>query len=225
MDTRNLIRNARPFQGLPGDILDIIEHKAAVRTYDAGVVIVNETEPVSGLSVVLDGRVKLSKTSSEGKEQTLALLEQGEPFGLCTAFASSDFPASAVTLTRTTVLTLPGSTLQEIARQEPLILLNVIRLLSERLRETMELVETLSLKDLPQRIALFILHDLSRQAPGHGITLELAVTHRELAKIVGASPEALSRALRRMAQQGILTVDGRKITVHDRRGLEELAKG
>ncbi len=102
-----------------------------------------------------------------------------------------------MTLKKTTILTIPGSAVEDIVRQEPMLLLNIIRVLSLRLKETMRLVESLALKEIPQRVASFILHDLAKQDTGSQCSLELAITHRELAKIIGATPEALSRALKK----------------------------
>lgn len=197
MKKHNELRSTPLFQGLSEDLLETISRKALLRTYRAGEAVVNEEDPVRSLSVVLDGQVKLSKSSAEGREQTLTLLGPGDPFGLCTAFASNDFPASAVTLKKTTILTIPGSAVEDIVRQEPMLLLNIIRVLSLRLKETMRLVESLALKEIPQRVASFILHDLAKQDTGSQCSLELAITHRELAKIIGATPEALSRALKK----------------------------
>jgi len=225
MKKHNELRSTPLFQGLSEDLLETISRKALLRTYRAGEAVVNEEDPVRSLSVVLDGQVKLSKSSAEGKEQTLTLLGPGDPFGLCTAFASNDFPASAVTLKKTTILTIPGSAVEDIVRQEPMLLLNIIRVLSLRLKETMRLVESLALKEIPQRVASFILHDLAKQDTGSQCSLELAITHRELAKIIGATPEALSRALKKMSEDGLLRVDGRMITVYDRKALKELADG
>ncbi len=219
------LRSTPLFLGLSEELLEAISRKALVKTYRAGEAVVNEEDPVRSLCVVLDGQVKLSKSSTEGKEQTLTLLGPGDPFGLCTAFASNDFPANAVTLKKTTILTIPGSAVEDIVRQEPMLLLNIIRVLSLRLKETMSLVEALALKELPQRVASFLLHGLARQDSDSQCSLELAITHRELAKIIGATPEALSRALRKMSEDGLLRVDGRKITVHDREALRELAQG
>lgn len=225
MDKSNRIDDIPLFQGLSEKLLETISKKALLKTYRPGEAVVNEEEPVRSLSVVLDGQVKLSKSSTEGKEQTLTLLGPGDPFGLCTAFASNDFPANAVTLKKTTVLTIPGSAVEDMARQEPMLLLNIIRVLSLRLKETMSLVESLALKEIPQRVASFLLHVLARQDSGSQCSLELAITHRELAKIIGATPEALSRALKKMSEDGLLQVDGRKITVYDREALEELSQG
>jgi len=89
----------------------------------------------------------------------------------------------------------------------------------------MTLIESLSLKEIPQRLASFLLHALTREGDKEINRLELTITQRELAKILGATPEALSRAVRKMSNAGILAMDGRSIRILDREALEELAEG
>jgi CRP/FNR family transcriptional regulator len=74
MKKHNELRSTPLFQGLSEDLLETISRKALLRTYRAGEAVVNEEDPVRSLSVVLDGQVKLSKSSAEGREQTLTLL-------------------------------------------------------------------------------------------------------------------------------------------------------
>jgi CRP/FNR family transcriptional regulator len=89
----------------------------------------------------------------------------------------------------------------------------------------MRLIEAVALQELPQRIAFYLLDALQRES-GPGLNrLELAVTQRELAKILGATPEALSRALRKISDSGILNVAGRSIRVLNRPALALLAEG
>jgi CRP/FNR family transcriptional regulator len=212
------------FQGVPDEKLKALAERALYRTCKAGETIIGETDPVRAFYVVVTGQVKLSKISAEGKEQTLNLLGPGEPFGMCTAFAVAPFPANVQAIGESAVLLIPGPVMEAVAMQEPRLLVNVIRILSDRLKEAMTLIESLALKELPQRIASFLVH--APQGAGGKTTdlLELTVTQRELAKILGATPEALSRALRRMSDAGVLAVDGRSIRILDREGLGELAE-
>ena len=79
------------------------------------------------------------------------------------------------------------------------------------------MIESLALRDLPGRVAGFLLHEADR--PPAGRQVHLTISQRELAKIVGATPEALSRALRRLEQTGLLTARGRDVKILDREGL------
>ncbi|MDA8123674.1 MAG: Crp/Fnr family transcriptional regulator [Deltaproteobacteria bacterium] len=213
------------FQGVPAEKLKALAERALYRSYKAGETIIGETDPVRAFYVVVTGLVKFYKISAEGKEQTLHLLGPGNPFGMCTAFAVDSFPANVMAIGESTILLIPGPVMETTAMQEPRLLVNIIRVLSERLKESMTLIESLALKELPQRLASFLVHTLQTGNGKSPDQLELTVTQRELAKILGATPEALSRTLRRLSDAGMLSVAGRSIRILDRQGLAGLAEG
>jgi len=222
---RRQMESAPLFNGLSGEGLQTLAVRARYRIFKAGEEIVGEADPIRAFYVVLTGQVKLYKSSSEGKEQTLYLLGPGEPFGLCTAFAIESFPASVSALEESAVIVIPGADVEAIAMREPVLLLNIIQVLSRRLKESMTLIESLALQEIPQRLAAFLLDGLRRKDKSKEDRVELTITHRELAKILGATPEALSRALKKMAGEGLLTVDGRTITILAREPLTAIANG
>ncbi len=187
--------------------------------------VIGETDPIRSFYVVISGQLKLYRSSAEGKEQTLQLLGPGDPFGLCTAFATDSFPASAMAIEDAAVLLIPGTIMESIARQEPALLFNIIQILSQRLKDSMTLIESLALKEIPGRLASFLRHSLPRDSSDKKTAVKLTISQRELAKILGATPEALSRALRKMAKEGILSTSGRIITILDHKALEQLAEG
>ncbi|MDD5711509.1 MAG: Crp/Fnr family transcriptional regulator [Smithellaceae bacterium] len=225
MDLVGRIKDIDLFQGLSHEQMKKLAAQSRYRIYAPGELIVGEEDLVRTFYVVVSGKVKLYKSSAEGKEQTLYLLGPGEPFGLCTAFANDAFPASAMTLDESAILIIPGPAMENIARSEPLLLLNILHVLSRRLKASMSLVESLALKEIPGRLASFILHSLSQERGASEGRLTLSITQRELAKILGATPEALSRALKKMSSDGLINVEGRIIQVLDRKALEELAEG
>jgi len=124
--------------------------------------VIGETDPIRSFYVVISGQLKLYRSSAEGKEQTLQLLEPGDPFGLCTAFATDSFPASAMAIVESAVLLIPGTVMESTARQEPALLFNIIQILSQRLKNSMELIESLALKEIPERLASFLRHELPK---------------------------------------------------------------
>jgi CRP/FNR family transcriptional regulator len=187
--------------------------------------VIGEADPIRSFYVVISGQLKLYRSSPEGKEQTLQLLGPGDPFGLCTAFVTDSFPASAMAIEESSVLLIPGTVMEATARQEPALLFNIIQILSQRLKDSMTLIESLALKEIPGRLASFLRHSLPRDATDKKTSVELTISQRELAKILGATPEALSRALRKMANDGILATAGRVITILDHKALEQLAEG
>jgi len=102
--------------------------------------------------------------------------------------------------------------------------LNIIRILSRRLKNSMDLIESLSLKEIPGRLAGFLVHELSRQKAG-AQAIELSISQRELSKILGVTPEALSRTFRKMADEGIAAASGRSVRILNQKALESLAEG
>ncbi len=225
MDVLMQIRKLDLFQGVPAEKLQALAERALYRTYKAGEMFIGETDPAHAFYVVITGQVKLYKSSPEGKEQTLYLLGPGDPFGMCTAFAIDSFPVNAMALEESGILLIPGQIMEAIATQEPRLLMNIIQVLSDRLKESMTLIESLSLKEIPERLASFLLHALTRDGEQGMNQLELTITQRELAKILGATPEALSRAIRKMSNAGILAMDGRSIRILDREALDALSEG
>jgi CRP-like cAMP-binding protein len=225
MDLLKRMQTLALFQGVSPEKLKALAERALYRTYKAGEMFIGDTDPAHAFYVIMTGQVKLYKSSPEGREQTLNLLGPGDPFGMCTAFAIESFPANAMALEESGILLIPGPVMEAVAMKEPRLLVNIIQILSNRLRESMSLIESLSLMEIPQRLASFLIHTPTREGGKETNQLELAITQRELAKILGSTPEALSRALRKMSDTGLLQVDGRSIRILDRESLGELAEG
>ena len=225
MDITNQIKDIGLFQGVSSEKIRLLATQATCKKFKPGEMVIGEEDPIRSFYVVISGQLKLYRSSAEGKEQTLQLLGPGDPFGLCTAFATDSFPASAMAITESAVLLIPGTTMEETARQEPALLFNIIQILSQRLKDSMALIESLALKEIPGRLASFLRLSLTKDAPDKKAAVELTISQRELSKILGATPEALSRALRKMANDGILSTSGRVITILDRKALEQLAEG
>jgi len=225
MDIIKQIQDIALFRGVSPENLKLLASRAIYKKFKPGELVLGEADPIRAFYVVITGRLKLSKSSPEGREQTLSLLGPGDPFGLCTAFATDSFPASAMSIEESTVMIIPGEFMEAIAKKEAALLLNIIQILSSRLKESMTLIESLALKEIPGRLSSFLLHTLSRNTEEKKNKLELTISQRELAKMLGATPEALSRTLRKMSNDGILTVDGRMITILNRKAMEEIAEG
>ena len=225
MDITKQIKDIGLFQGVSSEKLRLLATQATYRKFKPGEMVIGEADSIRSFYVVISGQLKLYRSSPEGKEQTLQLLGPGDPFGLCTAFVTDSFPASAMAIEESSVLLIPGTVMEATARQEPALLFNIIQILSQRLKDSMTLIESLALKEIPGRLASFLRHSLPRDATDKKTSVELTISQRELAKILGATPEALSRALRKMANDGILATAGRVITILDHKALEQLAEG
>lgn len=222
MDTLEVLRHIPLFEGLPDGQLRVLAGAARQKDVRQGRTIFEEAELSHGIYLVVWGRVKIFKSSPEGREQTIFVFGPGELFCL-TAFADELTPAGATALEDVRILFFPAEVMQGIARMEPDLLFGLMLALSKRLKESLTLIESLSLKEIPQRLASFLIHALDSEGDGGRLTLRFS--QRELAKIIGATPETLSRVLRRLSEDSILTVEGRVFTIIDRPGLQAMARG
>lgn len=216
------LRSLEFFRNLPPDQLTVLAAGAMARTHPARTRVVSQGDAVDGFYLVLTGKVKLFRLSAEGKEQTIYVFGPGEPFCLGSLFGEGGFPAHAETLVRSRLVFFPGQILSDMARRDPGILFHFLRVVAGRLFAAMELVESLSLKGLPGRIAGFLLHAREEERDGRRL-VALGISQRELAKIVGATPEAVSRVMKRLARQGLVRITGREIELRDREGLAAMA--
>ncbi len=226
MDRLLLLKSIPLLRGLPEEHLESLARHAHDKVYPVGARIVNEDDPIRAYFIVVSGRVKVFKSSVEGKEQTLYIMGPGEPFCLCTAFGDRTSPVNAEALEEARLVFFPGKVLEDLARTEPSLMFNMLLVLSRRLREAMTMIESLSLLEIPQRLAGFLLHSLRMRGTPlrNGVSLELDITQRELSKILGTTPETLNRVLKRMNRDGVLDVRNRKVEVFDVGALECLSK-
>lgn len=211
------------FRGLPAEELARLERISEMRRYGKSAVLFREGEDGVGFYVVASGQVKVFKTSFDGREQILHILGPGDPLGEAPVFAGQTFPASAQALTEAGLYFFPRSGLVRLYQDNPSLAMNMLAVLSRRLREFTVLIENLSLKEIPQRLATYLLHQHARKPVSARV--RLTVSKGVLANILGASQETLSRVLARLSQEGLIEVQGREIVILDRDRLQELAGG
>lgn len=219
MDKHTGIATNMLFQGLPGDQLSEIERIAVIRSYGRGETIFFDGDEANGFYIVLEGKVKIFKMSFQGKEQILHIFGAGQPFGEVPVFHGEPFPATAEALVKSKTLFLPRKEFIDLVTNSPSIALNMLAMLSMRLRRFTSQIESLSLKEVPARLASYLLY-LSEEQGGKE-EVELEISKGQLASLLGTIPETLSRILSKMSDEGLIAVKGKQITLLDRVGLEE----
>jgi CRP/FNR family transcriptional regulator, dissimilatory nitrate respiration regulator len=211
------------FEGLPPEQHRDLATVALEKSFKRGTTIFSEGDPGTGFFILLTGRVKIFKLSAEGKEQILHIFGPGEPFGEVPVFEGRRFPAHAMALEDSSMLFLPRAGFIDLIKRNPSLALSMLAVLSRRLRRFTVMVDNLSLKEVPGRLAAHLLY-LSEQAAGTD-TVELDIPKGQLAALLGTIPETFSRILKKMVQQGFIRVDGAHIAILDREGLTDLAEG
>lgn len=220
------------FSGLAQRDLAQVGQIATDRFYGRGETIFLEGDPGDGFYIVAGGKVKIFKVSLEGKEQILHIYGPGHPFGEVPVFSGDNFPANAMTLVKSHLLFFSRSAFVKLITVNPSLSMNMLAVLSMRLREFTLQIENLSLKEVPGRLASYLLYLTEEQNTGQlgneqQILLPeqilLPISKGQLASLLGTIPETLSRILAKLSGQGMIKVNGNRIEIKDRVQLEALA--
>ena len=227
MDKKSALRSCRLFVGLPEYNIEELDSIAHPRAFSKDEIIFADGEEGEGFYVVIEGRVKIYKLGVDGREQILHFVGEGDPFAEITLFADTAYPAFAKAVTDTQTLFFRRDDFKALVRKDPQLSLNMIAILSKHLRRFAVLVEELSLKDVPARVARYLLNLMPGDGwGGEGVKqVELDTSKTELAQRLGTISETISRTLGKMKANGLIDIDGKKITILDEEMLEELAEG
>jgi CRP/FNR family transcriptional regulator len=218
----NIISTIPLFNGLPADQIVAIKKIAVEKQINKGEIIVSEGDEGEGFFVITEGRVKVFKVSTEGKEQILHIFGPGQPFGEVPVFSGQRFPASAQAIDKTQVLFFPRASIVNLISANPSLALNMLAIMSKKLRQFAVQIENLSLKEMPARLASYLIFLADEQNQDDLVTLK--ISKGQLASTLGMVPETLSRAFAKLSGQKLINVEGRKITLLNRRGLKDLAE-
>lgn len=221
-DLKSIIVASPLFQGLPAPHIDQIAAIAVEKSIKKGMPIFFEGDEGNGFFLVASGKVKVYKNSAEGKEKILHIIEKGEPFGEVAVFTGRSFPANAQTISNCTLLFFPRREFIQLISENPSLSLNMMAILTQRLKQFAVQIEHLSLKDVPGRLADYLLI-LSREQQNQD-QVKLTITKGQLASLLGTIAETLSRILARMSQNELIEVSGKDIRILDLEGLKALAE-
>ena len=218
----DIISQAPLFSGLPEDQLIEIKQIAIDKFYGKGKTVFLEGDDCNGFYIVVAGKVKIYKVSFEGKEHILHIYGPGNPFGEVPVFSGQKFPANAQTILKSHLLYFPRTAFVDLISDNPSLSLNMLAILSMRLRQFTVQIENLSLKEVPGRLASYLLYLANEQEQEDFVALN--ISKGQLASLLGTIPETLSRILAKMNNQNLIEVSGRDIKLLDRIGLGELAE-
>jgi len=211
------------FEGLLKSQHEALASIALTRSYKKGQVIFSEGDEGAGFYAVISGRVKIYKLSPEGKEQILHMMGPGEIFGEVPVFTGHGYPAFADAYMLCSLLFFPRNAFIELIRKDPSLALNMLAVLSWRLRKFAALIEDLSLKEVPGRLAAYLLYLGRKSKTGNEVDLD--ISKGQLASLLGTIPETLSRILGKMSRQGLISTEGSRIRITDLATIEEIANG
>ena len=212
-DTEELIRHAAFFRGLSDDACRRLAGVTRRRTLAKRDRLFSEQTQGDAMYLLVKGSVQLLKTSAGGTDIVVRTISRGEVFAEVVLFETDRYPVTAVALMASEVLTLRRALVRDLLA-EPAFRDDFIAMLMRKQRYLAERVRCLSSCDVEERFFIFL-----REHYGGATRIELDMARKDLAAAIGATPETLSRLMRRLVREGrlreegpVLVVDGREFT-------------
>ncbi|MBC8504676.1 MAG: Crp/Fnr family transcriptional regulator [Anaerolineales bacterium] len=207
------------FADLDALILDALAQAATQRYYDAGRVVYLEGELNSGVYIVQEGWLKSVKISAIGREQIFRFLGPGEVFNTARIFTDGLNQTTVEALEPAKVWVIQSDTIILLMDKYPSFGRVITQNLAEQVQHLMDLVENLSLLTVEARLArTFLEHSTSDV-----LNRRRWSTQAEMAARLGTVPDVLNRALRGLADEGLITIERHQIYIRDRAGLQRKA--
>jgi CRP/FNR family transcriptional regulator len=219
MDTSAVIKRCPLFSGATPTDLDHLVQVCKRREYARGEVLFSEGDEAQGFFVVALGKVKIYKLSPEGKERILHIVHPGGTFAEAAIFGDGRYPAYAEPLEKAQLLFFPKREFLTLLHEHSQIAINMIGGLSRFLRQFATQIEELTFKDVPARLARYLLDLAGDEAQ----SVELPISKSQLASNLGTVSETLSRTLRKLSDDDVIRVDGKRIEILDSDRLEDLS--
>jgi CRP/FNR family transcriptional regulator len=212
------------FARLGDAALDAVATRTVVRSVKRDQLLFRKGEPCKGLYIVVRGAVRVYRANRDGREQTLHVQGPGESIAEVPLFDGGPYPASARAEEDSRVLFLPLDDFQWLYRHHPEVADSVITELGRRLRRMVRLVEKISLRDVPSRVAMTLLEYAEQQGSlADGVEFDLPRTQEEMAAELATTRESVARALGRLRSCGAIVQKGSRVRVVDLRQLESVA--
>lgn len=204
------------FQGLSGAELQALLQRAIKRHFGAGETLFWEGEPCAGIFLLVQGSVKIFKTSASGREMMLALETAPASIAELPLFDGGPYPASARAMEAVVSYFIDKSDFHQVCRHYPDVALKVLAVVGRRLRHLVQMVESMTFGSVTQRVARLLMEAQSDRFP--------LPTHQELASRLGTVREVVTRNLARFRAQGLIEMHGHEVHVLDRAGLAREAE-
>jgi CRP/FNR family transcriptional regulator, cyclic AMP receptor protein len=194
--------------------------------FPRGYSVFGEGEPGDRLYIIISGKVKLGRRSSDGRQNILAVMGPSDMFGELSIFDPGPRTSSATTVTKVRAVSMDRDALEAWITDRPEIAEQLLRVLARRLRRTNDNLADLIFTDVPGRVAKQLLLLAKRFGTQEGGALRVThdLTQLELAQLVGASRETVNKALVDFAQRGWIRWTGKSVLISDSERLSKRAR-
>ena len=217
MEKIELLQSVSIFWDLNEDELGHIADKMVAKHFENGNYIFLEDSEGEQCFFVLEGSVKVTRLSKDGREVILAMLNEGDFFGEMSLLDGESRSANVIALEKTKVLTLDRNDFIAVVNDYPQIAVQLLKELARRLRKSDRQIASLSLSDAEKRIALCIIRFADEQGVIQNGKVNIPKTpiQQDIANMAGTSRETVSRALGLLEKEDLIERNGRELIILD----------
>ena len=212
------------FSELPEETLEKIEKVGTRKIFKKNDVILMEDEVGTALFVIVTGKVKVSRTSNDGREVILTILSESDFFGEMAILDGQTRSATVIAIEDSELFIIQRNDFLNLLREYPEASIALLQELTKRLRSTDVKIKALSLKDAEGKVATVILQiadDIGKIKQGK-VEIEKLPLQQDLANMAGTSRETISRTLHSFAKKGLIELDGNKLRINEYEKFKEL---
>jgi CRP/FNR family transcriptional regulator len=228
METEKIaaLKHTTLFGELSAKELSRLARQAVVVHFKKGEMLFLSGEHANGLFVIVDGKVRAFQHNAEGREHVLHVDSAGAVLAEVPIFDDGPYPASAVAEEDTNALFIDKRDMCQFCLDHPAFMFKALKLMAARVRRHAQMVEILSFHEVGQRLALLLLAQSNLVgAPVSGQTsFRLSLSNHQIATRIGSVRDVVSRALTKLQNRGLISVEGRTVTIPDIRALKLYSK-
>lgn len=224
IDVLPFLRRVPIFAGLDEEALLAVKERTVLRHVPKNGQLFREGQPCEGLFVIIDGSIKVYRSTEEGREQVLHIEGPKRTLAELPLFDGAPYPASARAAEDSVILFLPRDAFQWLYHTNPEIADAIIRDLAARLRRLVRLVGKVTLKDVPARVATTLLEEANAAGAARDDgRFEIPTTQDELANALATTRESVARSFARFRKEGIIDQEGSSVRIRDLARLQQEA--
>lgn len=226
IDRRDMLARHFLFSQLQPAELDRVLALAVEHRYANGQVIFQKGEEGASLMAVLQSQVKISACSPEGKEIILNRVEPGGIFGEIALIDGKERSADATAVGQCTLLIIRRQDFIPFLKQNPNVAIQVLMVLCQKLRDTIDIVESVGLLPIPARLARFLLKLAENEGveTPEGLCVNVRLSQREIGNLIGATRESVNKQLRAWQEEGLIATKQSRLTLLQEEVLAQIAE-
>lgn len=209
------LNNIKLFEGLSDEIINDIEKKCRVKKYNEGKILFFKGEKANSFFIVLEGEIKVIRTSDSGREKILKKMEKGDFFGEMGIIEEKQRSATAVVNKNSVLTIIDKESFLYLLKKHPEISLNMITDLSKRLRKADRDIENLAFFNVEMQLRNFLKERGIKLKGNDKYIIDENFTHQELANYLGTSRETVTRVFKKLEEKDIVSYNEDKIILKD----------